>query len=88
MERRQKNEQGTLTWPSGQKYVGEFKNHIQNGQGTYSFPSGVDEIKDGLYDGRGTYTSAEGLTQSGLWNSGKFVIANSGPGGDSHQYSK
>jgi hypothetical protein len=84
-----KNGQGTLTWPSGQKYVGEFKNDIQNGQGTYSFPNGakyVGEIKDGLYDGRGTYTSAEGWTQRGLWNRGKFVKAGPPPGEDPHQY--
>ena len=60
-----------------------------NGQGTYSFPGGakyIGEIKDGFYDGQGTYTSAEGWTQSGLWDRGKFVGANSGPIGDSHQY--
>ena len=81
--------QGTLMWPNGQKYVGEFKNDKPNGQGTYSFPGGanyVGEIKDGFYDGRGTYTSAEGWTQSGLWNRGKFVKADSSPGGNPHQY--
>jgi hypothetical protein len=89
MEGRQKNGQGTLTWPSGQKYVGEFKDDIQNGQGAYSFPSGakyVGEIKDGFYEGQGTYTSPEGWTQSGLWRRGKFVNSDAPLGGNAHQY--
>ena len=32
--------QGTRTYPNGEKYVGEFKNGIQNGQGTLTFPNG------------------------------------------------
>jgi hypothetical protein len=75
----------TLTWPNGQKFVGEFENDKPNGQGTYSFPGGamyVGEIKDGLHSGQGTYTSAEGWTQSGVWKSGKFAKAS--PSGDRH----
>jgi hypothetical protein len=60
---------------------------IPNGQGAYSFPGGanyVGQIKDGFYDGQGTYTSAEGWTQSGLWNRGKFVKADSASGANTH----
>ena len=27
--------QGTYTWASGDKYVGQFRDHNQDGQGTY-----------------------------------------------------
>lgn len=39
--------QGTETWPSGSKYVGEWKDGIYNGQGTKTFSNG--EIKSGLW---------------------------------------
>ena len=43
------NGQGTLTFVSGDKYVGEFKDNKKNGQGTYTFANGdkyVGEWKD------------------------------------------
>jgi len=42
--------QGTLTFPNGQKYVGEFENDQMNGQGTYTRSNGqqfAGEFKDG-----------------------------------------
>ena len=44
------NGRGTLTWFSGDKYVGKFKDGLQNGQGTFTFSDGreyVEEFKDG-----------------------------------------
>ena len=41
------------------KYIVEFKNGKQNGQGTETYPSGskyVGEWKDGVRNGQGTYT--------------------------------
>ena len=52
------NGQGTYTWATGEKYVGEFKDGNLNGQGTYTFPDGkkyVGEFKDGKRNGQGTY---------------------------------
>ncbi len=31
---------GTYTYPKGEKYVGEFKDGLSNGQGTSTFPDG------------------------------------------------
>ena len=35
-----KTEQGTLTYPDGNKYVGEFKDGKKHGQGTWTFADG------------------------------------------------
>ncbi|MDC1254462.1 hypothetical protein N8Z03_00510 [Pelagibacteraceae bacterium] len=50
---------GTLTWPDGQKYVGEWKDGKQHGQGTLTWPDGekfVGEWKDDKRNGQGTLT--------------------------------
>ena len=42
--------QGTTTYPDGEKYVGDFKNDKPNGQGTYTWKNGdeyVGEWKNG-----------------------------------------
>ncbi len=39
-EDRQPNGQGTITYPNGRKYVGEWKDGLPNGQGTHTFPDG------------------------------------------------
>ena len=42
-ERNQKGEphgQGIVTYSSGDKYLGEFKNGKRNGHGTFTFPDG------------------------------------------------
>ena len=55
---------GTYTFPSGQKYVGEWKDDDQHGQGTTTWPDGkkyVGEYKDGNKHGQGTATLADGL---------------------------
>ena len=57
------NGQGTQTFPSGDKYVGEFKDSARHGKGTYTWSSGhtyVGEWKDNKRNGLGTYTSASG----------------------------
>jgi hypothetical protein len=54
----------------GIKYVGEFKDNIPHGQGTYTFADGrkyVGELKDGKYHGQGTFTWADGRKYVGEW---------------------
>ena len=49
---------GTYTHPTGEKYVGEFKDDKYNGQGTLTLANGdkyVGEFKDNKRDGQGTY---------------------------------
>ena len=56
------------------RYLGEYKNGTQNGQGTYIFPDGgkyVGELKDGKLNGQGTYTFADGYKYVGEWKDGK-----------------
>jgi hypothetical protein len=65
---------GTLTWPSGEKYVGEFKDGKPDGQGTLTSPTGqkyVGEWNDGKHNGQGTLTLPTGEKYVGKWNDGK-----------------
>ena len=48
-----------MTYLDGEKYVGEFKNDIRNGRGTYTYSDGdkyVGEFKRGYRHGQGTFT--------------------------------
>ncbi len=58
------NGQGTFTWESGDKYVGEWKDGKRHGQGTQTqqiFGSKyVGEWKDGAPHGQGTYLLPSG----------------------------
>ena len=69
---------GSLTYPDGGKYEGEFKDSKEHGQGTYTFGKGkwegdkyVGEFKDGMYHGQGTYTWSDGRKYVGEWKYGK-----------------
>ena len=62
------NGYGTYIFPSGQKYVGEWKNYLRNGHGTNTWSDGekyVGEFKDGLNHGHGTYTWSDGRKHVG-----------------------
>jgi hypothetical protein len=53
----------SYTWPSGNKYVGEWQDGKSNGQGTKTWASGdtyVGEFKDDNRNGQGTYTWPSG----------------------------
>ncbi len=76
---------GTTTHPSGNKYVGEYKDGKPNGQGTYNFANGnkyVGEFKDDKRNGQGTYNFANGDKYVGEYKDGKrngqgaFTLAN------------
>ena len=66
------NGQGTMTYPDGSKYEGQWKDDKRNGQGTMSFPDGgrlAGQWKDGNFSGQGTMTYRYG-TYEGQWKDG------------------
>jgi hypothetical protein len=66
---------GSETYPSGNKYVGEFKDGTRNGLGTFTFANGdkyVGEYKDDKRNGQGTYTFVSGAKYVGEFKDGNF----------------
>ncbi|MBL6811325.1 MAG: hypothetical protein ISQ63_00410 [SAR86 cluster bacterium] len=54
---------GTFTWPTGTKYIGDFKEGILDGKGTYYWPDNriyIGDFKEGKSDGKGTMTWPNG----------------------------
>ncbi len=71
------------------KYLGEIKNGIPNGQGTYTKPDGsnyVGEFKDGKEHGQGTVTSPDGLKYVGGYKDGKKNGQGTGTWFDGSEY--
>ena len=69
-----KHGRGTYTWPSGSKYVGEYKNNERHGQGTYTWSDGekyVGEYKNDDRHGQGTYWYNNGTKYIGEFKAGK-----------------
>jgi basic membrane protein A len=65
---------GTKTFPSGAKYVGEFKDGKLHGRGTGTFANGnkyVGEWKDDKRNGQGTATFADGNKYVGEYKDDK-----------------
>ena len=57
-----------------EKYVGEIRNGLPNGQGTFTWSSGskyVGEFKDGKRNGQGTFTLPDGSMYVGEWKDWK-----------------
>lgn len=70
------NGQGIYNWPSGEKYIGEFKAHKRSGQGTYTFPNGqkyVGEFENDQMNGQGTYTRSNGQQFAGEFKDGRMM---------------
>ena len=66
----------SYTWSNGNKYVGEWKNSKQHGQGIHTWPNGnkyVGEWKNNEMYGHGTFTSTPGYKI--CWRNGKMVIS-------------
>ncbi|MBI5664766.1 MAG: hypothetical protein HZC49_06735 [Nitrospirae bacterium] len=69
-----KHGQGTMKWPNGDEYVGEWKNDKMDGQGTMTWANGdvyEGEWKDDIMNGQGTYIWANGDEYSGYWKNGE-----------------
>jgi hypothetical protein len=65
---------GTVTFPDGQKYVGEFRDGQRSGQGTFTWPEGqkyVGEYRDGKSHGQGTFTFPDGRKYVGEFRDDK-----------------
>jgi len=69
-----------MTYTSGDKYVGQWKDKKRDGQGTYTWGEGsnngdkyVGEYKDDKRDGQGAYTFSDGRVFQGLWENNKFI---------------
>ena len=66
---------GTFTFTNGNKYVGEWKDNVRNGQGALTIANGnkyVGEWKDSRSHGQGTFTWADGENYVGEFKVGKF----------------
>ena len=69
----EKNGLVTITYPDGNKYVGEWKDDKENGQGTKTWKDGsnyVGEYKDGKLNGQGTFTWSNREKFVGEWKDG------------------
>jgi len=66
--------QGTLTYPDGRRYVGEFKDD-QRTRGTFTYRGGeqyVGDFRDGQRNGRGTFTFPDGRKYVGEFKDGDY----------------
>ena len=66
---------GTITYPDGRKFVGEFKDGWIDGKGTQTWPDGrkfVAVYKDGEIKGKGTITYPDGRKFVGEFKDGKI----------------
>ena len=66
---------GAFNFPSGNKYVGEFKNGLKNGQGTVTWVSGakyVGRFKNDKQHGQGIYMWANGDKYVGEFKKDEF----------------
>ncbi|MCP4254327.1 MAG: hypothetical protein GY775_13150 [Candidatus Scalindua sp.] len=64
------NGRGTMVYPDGTKYKGEFKAGRRSGQGTYTYSDGgnyTGEWRDNLRHGKGTDTFTNGVIYEGEW---------------------
>ncbi len=65
---------GTYEYPSGDKYLGQYRDGKRNGQGTFTFANGekyLGQWKDDKYSGQGTFTHTSGEIYVGQWKDNK-----------------
>ena len=64
----------TRNYPNGDVYVGEFRDGLRNGRGTYTHANGavyVGEFRDGYLNGQGTLTFPDGDVYVGEFRDGQ-----------------
>jgi hypothetical protein len=67
--------EGTYTLDNGDRYIGEWRDSLPNGQGTQTALDGskyVGEWRNGLFNGQGTYTTSDGSKYVGGFRNGKY----------------
>jgi len=68
---------GPASYPSGNKYLGEWKDGRYNGRGSLTYTGGnkyLGEFKDGRFSGLGTLFASNGsVINRGSWTDGDFV---------------
>jgi hypothetical protein len=65
-----------VEFQSGNKYIGEYKNGLANGQGSITFATGgkyIGQFKNNMQHGQGKYTYANGKVKEGIWKDNKFM---------------
>ena len=66
---------GTLTWPDGVVYEGDFNGGNLIGKGTYRWPDGstyTGGILNGKREGDGKFECSGGQLYEGQWKNGKL----------------
>ena len=69
---------GTLTWPDGVVYEGDFFAGNLSGKGTYRWPDGSiysGGILNGKREGDGKFESSGGQVYEGQWKDGIFPVS-------------
>ncbi|MDP2105086.1 MAG: hypothetical protein Q8J76_03740, partial [Desulfobulbaceae bacterium] len=67
--------EGTITYPDGRKYTGQFVNGIKQGNGTMTFANGskyTGSFINDLMEGQGTLSYPDGQFYTGQFKNGKF----------------
>ena len=70
------NGHGVYTWPTGDRYEGEWKDDKRAGHGVSTWPDGrrhEGEWKDGKQAGHGVFTLPNGDRYEGEWKDGKYT---------------
>ena len=65
--------QGTLTYPDGRKYEGQFRNGLKDGSGVLTFPGGetyTGDFTKGRMHGNGTLSYPDGQHYEGQFKNG------------------
>ena len=70
------NGKGILIHPTGERYIGDFKNALPDGLGTYFYQNGGRYFgywQNGLPEGAGIKNRADGKVERGVWRQGRLV---------------